>query len=134
MTTTTKKPRTRKPAASTKSTKTAAKRKPAKTTTKKAAPKTTTVKKQPATKAKAEKKLSQLDAAAIVLGKADAPMNCMQMVNAMTEQGLWTSDKGLTPWATLSAAIRSEIKKKGAESRFAIAGRGLFQLAKGGAK
>lgn len=105
------------------------KRKAASKPAKAAKPKT---KKAPAKKT--DGKLSQLDAAAIVLAKADEPMNAMDLVNAMTKQKLWTSEKGLTPWATLSAAVRREIKVKGADSRFRIAGRGLFALAKGGAK
>jgi hypothetical protein len=75
------------------------------------------------------KKLSAIDAAAKVLGEAKQPMNCKELIEAMTTKGLWTSPGGKTPWATLYSAITREINVKGKESRFAKADRGKFTLA-----
>jgi hypothetical protein len=63
------------------------------------------------------KKLSALDAALVVLRQQDIPMTAKELVAAMKEQGLWESP-GATPDATLSAAIYTEIKKKGKNARF----------------
>jgi len=46
----------------------------------------------------------------------------------MAAKKYWTSPGGLTPDATLSAAIQREISLKGKESRFRKADRGLFEL------
>ena len=78
---------------------------------------------------KADKKLSQIDAAAKVLAEAKEPMNCKAMVEAMQTKGYWTSPAGKTPHQTLNAAILREIAKKGKDSRFVKADRGLFALA-----
>lgn len=79
----------------------------------------------------APKKLSQIEAAAAVLAKADGPMNCKSMVEAMGQQGLWTSPGGATPEATLYASILREINTKGKEARFKKVDRGQFALAGG---
>lgn len=76
----------------------------------------------------AEKKLSALDAAAKVLGEARTAMTCPEMIEAMRTKGYWSSPKGLTPAATLSAAILREVKLKGVASRFARTERGKFAL------
>jgi hypothetical protein len=78
---------------------------------------------------KANGKLSQLDAAALVLKQAGEPLNTKALVERMTKRKLWVSPKGATPWATLHAAISKEIRLKGTESRFRKADRGLFALA-----
>ncbi len=88
---------------------------------------TPTAAKKSASKPKT-KKLSALDAAAKVLAEAGAPMNCTQMIEAMTTKNYWTSANGLTPQATLYAALAREIKTKGAASRFQKAERGHFAL------
>jgi hypothetical protein len=76
-----------------------------------------------------DKRLSALDAAAKVLAEAGIPLNCKQMIEAMTEKGYWQpAHAGKTPANTLHAALGSEIKKKGAESRFEKVGRGQFGL------
>src|SRR5262249_41674828 len=72
------------------------------------------------------KKLSALDAAALVLAEADTAMNCPQLIAAMAETGYWTSPAGKTPAATLYAAILKEIRTKGAQARFQKTGRGQF--------
>jgi len=77
------------------------------------------------------KKMSALDAAAKVLAETGRPMGCKAMIEAMAGRGYWTSPGGKTPEATLSAAIGTEIKKKGDASRFVKAARGKFAL-KGG--
>ena len=76
------------------------------------------------------RKTSALDAAAKVLGEAGKPMNCQDLIAAMTEKGYWTSPKGKTPSATLYAAIMREIKTKGKEARFEKSDRGQFALAR----
>jgi hypothetical protein len=75
-----------------------------------------------------EKKPSALDAAAKVLGEKGEPMNCQEMIKAMSEKGYWKSPGGLTPHATLYSAIAREIKVKGKEARFKKAERGQFAL------
>ena len=117
-----------------------------KTTTKKAAtkPEETQVKvhepiaevtaaKQPAKKAKAakpkaEKKQSALDAAARVLAESGKPMTTRELIDEMAAKGYWSSPNGLTPSATLYAAILREVTKKKSESRFQKAERGKFVL------
>ena len=89
----------------------------------------TPAKATPATPADGPKRLSALDAAAKVLAEANAPLTCKQMIDAMTADGLWSpSQGGKTPANTLHAAIGSEIKKKGTDSRFEKVGRGQFGL------
>jgi hypothetical protein len=77
-------------------------------------------------KEKAPKRVSALDAAAIVLAAATAPMKATDMIAEMQAKGLWTSGKGKTPEATLYAAIIREIAAKGAKARFKKHDRGLF--------
>ena len=72
------------------------------------------------------KKLSAIDAAAKVLAEAGQPMNCHEMIEAMTKKCLWTTPGGQTPHATLYSAILREIAKKGKESRFTKTERGKF--------
>ncbi len=72
------------------------------------------------------KKLSALDAAAQVLAAATEPLNCQQLIEAMTTQGLWTSPGGKTPHATLYSAMVREINVKGKEARFTKTERGHF--------
>jgi hypothetical protein len=72
------------------------------------------------------KKLSALDAAAKVLTDAGLAMNCTEMIEAMTKAKLWTSPNGLTPGATLYAAILREMKVKGDDARFVKTERGKF--------
>src|SRR5262249_20240107 len=45
------------------------------------------------------KRTSALNAAAIVLKEAAAPMNCTAMIQAMATRGLWSSPNGKTPSA-----------------------------------
>jgi hypothetical protein len=77
---------------------------------------------------KAEKKLSQFQAAIKVLGDAKEPMGCKQMVEVIQAKGLWSSPSGKTPSQTLYAAILRDIGK-GKNARFVKADRGLFALA-----
>lgn len=74
------------------------------------------------------KKMSQIDAAVAVLGKAKEPMNCKAMVEAMAKQGLWQSPGGATPHATLYASILREINTKKKDARFKKTDRGHFTL------
>jgi len=77
-------------------------------------------------RARGEKKLSCIDAAAQVLADAGEPMTTKEMVNAMEGKGLWHSDAP-TPHATLYSAMLREIQKKGEESRFRKVERGRFE-------
>lgn len=94
----------------------------------------TTKKTAKAAKAKAtkpaagNKPLSQMAAAARVLGQAGEPMNCNAMVEAMTKKGLWSSPAGKTPAATLYAALLRHIREKGKEAEFKKVGPGQFAL------
>src|SRR5262245_29179560 len=83
-------------------------------------------------KAKEEKpkRDSALDAAARVLDEEAKPMNCQDLIETMASNGYWSSPKGLTPAATLYAAILREIKLKGNEARFKKTDRGQFAFAK----
>src|SRR5467141_4973805 len=72
------------------------------------------------------KPLSALDAAAQVLSEAGQPMNCQEMIAAMTAKGYWTSPAGKTPAATLYSALLREIKTKGDQARFQKTERGKF--------
>jgi hypothetical protein len=72
--------------------------------------------------------LSQLDAAAKVLGEATEPLTTKEMVEAMTTKGYWTSPGGKTPHATLYSAILRELQSKGETSRFIKTDRGHFKL------
>ncbi|HTU16938.1 MAG TPA: winged helix-turn-helix domain-containing protein [Gemmataceae bacterium] len=81
-----------------------------------------------APKAKAEGKMSALDAAAKVLAEEGRPMTAKELIEAMAAKGYWTSPGGRTPEATLAAAIGSEINKKGSASRFAKPAPGKFAL------
>ena len=76
-----------------------------------------------------EEKLSAVAAALKVLGESSEPLNCKDLIEAMSTQGLWTSPGGKTPHATLYAAILREITVKGSESRFVKTERGRFARA-----
>jgi hypothetical protein len=78
------------------------------------------------TKARKEKKVSAIDAAAQVLAGAKEPMTAKEMIEAMATKALWTSPGGKTPHATLYSAIIREISLKGKESRFVKSERGKF--------
>ncbi len=78
-----------------------------------------------------EKRVSALDAAAQVLKKAGKPMHSREMIEVMTEQGLWKSPAGKTPAATVYSAMLREIQKSvdsGGQpvSRFRKVERGQF--------
>jgi hypothetical protein len=76
----------------------------------------------------AASKLSALDAAAKVLAEEGRPMSAKELIEAMAVKGYWHSPSGATPWATLSAAMGTEINKKGTASRFAKPEPGKFAL------
>lgn len=76
------------------------------------------------------KRLSCLDAAAIVIADANGtPMRATELIAEITKRGLWSSPIGKTPEATLYAAIIREIAAKGTEARFKKHDRGLFVAA-----
>jgi hypothetical protein len=80
-----------------------------------------------------EKRLSLIDAAIQVLSDAKHPMSTKQMVEQITEQGLWSPGTGKTPHATLYSAILRELQKKRSDARFTKVERGQFTLATKGA-
>jgi hypothetical protein len=53
-------------------------------------------------------------------------MTCLEMIDAMSKKGYWTSPGGATPQATLYSALLREIKTKGNEARFKKTERGKF--------
>ena len=85
-----------------------------------------TAKKKPPAESAAVKKLSALDAAALVLRESGQSMSCPELIAQMAAKGYWTSPKGKTPSSTLYAAIMREAKLKGAASRFEKTGPGRF--------
>jgi len=68
--------------------------------------------------------MSGLDAAYKVLSESDKPLNAITITKIAMEQGLWTPE-GLTPAATLSGALQTDVKK-GEKARFAKVGPGLY--------
>jgi len=84
-----------------------------------------TAKKQPKGEKK-PKRLSGLDAAALVLEETGEPMNVKQIVDLAEQKGYWKSPGGKTPWATVYSAMIREIAKKGPDARFRKAERGRF--------
>jgi hypothetical protein len=105
-------------------------KKATKAQTAKAATKNAPVAKRDAKESKADgKKISQIEAAIIVLGKSKDAMNCKAMVEAMQVEGLWSTPNGATPEATLYASILREINAKGKDARFRKTERGHFTLA-----
>lgn len=99
-----------------------------KTTAQKKTAKKKAVKK--ATSKKAQKssanKMPLLDATFEVL-KKQAPLTCKELIERMTEAGLWKSEAA-TPANTLHAALSKEIRIKGKEARFEKVDRGRFSL------
>jgi hypothetical protein len=81
---------------------------------------------------KADRKMSGLDAAAKVLAESAEPLNAKAIIEQAAAKGYWTSPGGKTPHATIYAAMATEIAKKGSESRFAKADRGLFTVTEAG--
>ena len=79
------------------------------------------------TEAKADGKMSGLDAAAKILAEAEMPLNAKMIVERMIAQGLWTTG-GKTPSSTIYSAMLREIDVKPGESRFKKVDRGLFTL------
>ena len=72
-------------------------------------------------------KLSLLNAAATILEKSEAALNCKQMISMAKAAGLWEPGAGKTPELTLYSAIKREMKTKGDKCRFAVSGvRGHF--------
>jgi hypothetical protein len=106
----------------------------AKKTTKASTAKKPAAKKAKATarteKAKADGKMSALDAAAKVLADASEPMTTKEMIEAMAAKGLWTSPGGATPDRTLYSAILRELNLKGADARFVKTERRKFAVKK----
>lgn len=82
-------------------------------------------------KSAARKRMSALNAAALVLAKSDKPMTAKGMIEIVTARGLWSSPAGKTPHSTLYSAIIREIAAKGKQARFKKHDRGLFTAVRG---
>jgi hypothetical protein len=82
--------------------------------------------KAPTTASGSRKKLSGLDAAAMVLRDSAVPMTPQEIFTVCVERDLWASPKGKTPCATLAAAIGREIAAGGPDCRFVKPERGKF--------
>ena len=80
-------------------------------------------------KAKGEKRMSCLDAAAKLLSETGQPMTCQELIAALAAKSYWTSPAGKTPQATLYAAIVREIRTKKDRARFRKTVPGRFALA-----
>ncbi|MFO0856149.1 MAG: HTH domain-containing protein [Phycisphaerales bacterium] len=91
------------------------------------APKPTKVPK-PAKQAKERKpkRVSALDAAALILADTGKAMRATELIAEMERRGLWKSPGGKTPESTLYAALAREIAFKGDASRFARGEKGFF--------
>ena len=73
----------------------------------------------------APRRVTLLDAAAIVLADASEPLQAKAIWQAIVERDLWsTPNGGKTSYATLAATMLREISEKGAGARFVKAGRG----------
>jgi len=72
------------------------------------------------------KKVSALDAAAMVLRAWNAPMTPAAIYAAIVAGGLWVTKRGKTPWLTIGAAMGREIAAGGADCRFVKTARGQF--------
>lgn len=74
-----------------------------------------------------------LDAAAAVLEEAPEPLHYREITERMLSKGLWTTE-GNTPWETVNARISTDIRHRGAASRFIRVGPGQFTLNAGGSE
>jgi len=72
--------------------------------------------------------MSGLDAAYAILSESVIPMNAAAITKAAMERGLWMPD-GLTPAATLSGALQTDVKK-GENARFVKVSAGLYAVRK----
>lgn len=84
---------------------------------------------KPKTERKKREGMSGLDAAAKILGEVKMALSPKEIVEKASAKGYWTSGEGKTPWDTIKAAMLTEIKKKGKESRFVKPEPGQFALA-----
>ena len=78
-------------------------------------------------KEKKARKVSCLDAAALVLEAEGKPMNTKALMDAIFAKKLWHTDAP-TPAATLYSAILREMQVKKDKARFKKTDRGLFTL------
>lgn len=76
---------------------------------------------------RAKEGMSASDAAFKVLKDAGKPLNKNEITEKIMSKGWWTST-GKTPSDTVKAQMIVEIHRKGKDSRFKKAGRGLFTL------
>jgi restriction system protein len=62
-----------------------------------------------------------------VLSEAGQPLHYREITDRILAQKLWHAT-GKTPWATVNAQLATDVKNKGASSRFQRVGRGVFAL------
>jgi len=75
------------------------------------------------------RKMSALDAAAVLLRDTGTAMTPHEIYAGVSARGLWDSPKGDTPWATIAAAIGREIAAGGDACRFVKPERGKYAAA-----
>lgn len=68
-----------------------------------------------------------LEAAETILNDARTALTAEEITRRILERGLWQT-RGKTPTATVSARLYVDIKKRGVNSRFQLAGKNLFAL------
>ncbi len=71
--------------------------------------------------------MNSLDAAEQVLSEAREPLHVREITRRIIEAGLWKT-KGLTPEATINAAISVDLQQKRGSSRFERLGRSIYGL------
>lgn len=71
--------------------------------------------------------MSLLDATAYVLKAAKKALSTREIIELIVTRSLW-SPSGLTPWATLNAALNRDIAANGEQSRFVKLERGKYSV------
>lgn len=71
--------------------------------------------------------MSALSAAEQIIREAGCPLTCREISRLALERGYWSST-GKTPWATVAAQLYTDIRKRGAASRFIQTGPETFAL------
>jgi predicted NUDIX family phosphoesterase/dephospho-CoA kinase len=69
-----------------------------------------------------------LDAAEIILKRAERPMHVRELTDRAIESRLLETSGGKTPWQTMKAKLSVDIKRKGGDSRFKRLAPGRFTL------
>ena len=75
----------------------------------------------------ARSSLPLLDAAAVILRESKTALSTREIIALVVAENLW-QPTGVTPWATLNAALNRDLQANGTQSRFKKKGRGKFAL------